>query len=417
MKRKIFNVLAVFVASLLVVSTALAFGLGNADGVWEYVEDNSDPATNAFCVTYGVGQGTSETARSRNNPSIQATDGNTFENQVRYGKGSSQTTSCPTTAPTSTWFDAQSGLGFDGNNTVGASVSEGTPFWLGRLTHYNNPIYLSNDGTTQPEWAFMRWIDVDVTVQGITCNNGQPPSEGSTMTFTYRVNFDETPNNASPCPYGGNNDGCYDRVQVGTAPPAASFNCPDDAVPGIYTITLLGFQPHSSTNCATQTYNSGLVNNQYITAERSTNNACLWAQISDFVPTAVEMQAFTATRDGSTVKLAWQTVSEENNLGFNLYRSETMDGAKTMLNTALVPSAVPGSSEGAGYEFVDTAPLTGVAYYWLEHLDISGSAEMLGPVEVEALSWTASPYLRLFLPVIKTGTGFLFTTPQAELEY
>lgn len=390
-RRKYLSLLIAGALSLALAGTALAFAMGNIDGVWEYVEDNTDPNSNAFCVTYGTGQGTSETARSRNDPAIQGTGG-TDENQVHYGKGSSVYGDCPTTSAgvTSSWFDAQSGLGFDGNNSVGSSLLEGTPFWLGRLTHYNRPIYLSNDGSTPSDWAFMRWVDVDVVVSGITCSNGQPPNEGGSLTFTYRVNFDETPNGCSsynPCQYTNYgtcpSEGCPDRVQVASAPPAASFTCDDadEPVQGVYTITLLGFQPHTSSDCSTQTYNPANLSNNYVTRESTTNNACLWAQISDFEPTAVELKSFTAEAGKKEIVLRWETTSETDNLGFNLYRATgAADAERVQLNADLIP-ADPGSTTGAQYQFVDSnVSRNTLYYYWLEDVDIYGKAGLHGAV-------------------------------------
>lgn len=381
MKKKIiFGLSGGTLLALMMVGVVLAFAMGNADGVWEYVEDNTT-TTNAYCTTYGTGPGTSETARSRNDPSIQGALGGTDENQVHYGKGSGVSGDCPTSAPKSVWFDAQSGLGFDGNNAIGTNLLEGTPFWIGRATHYNRPIYLTDDGQTPENWAFMQWVDLDVQVAGILCGNGQPPNEGSTLTFTYRINFDETPNAVTPCPYGGNTNGCYDKIEIGSAPPAASFTCDDanEPVQGIYTITLLGFQPHTTTNCSAQTYNSSLIQTQFITAEDSTNHACLWAQISDFVPTAVTLQQFDALVGAEGVVLSWETTSEVDTLGFNLYRAAVEDGERVLVNAEMIPGNVaPGSLDGAAYSFIDAEGMLG-AYYWLEEVEIDGSTSLYGP--------------------------------------
>lgn len=384
MKKKfLFGLSGAAILSLLSVFVVLAFAMGNADGVWEYVEDDTT-IYNAYCTTYGTGPGTSETDRSRNVPSIQGALGGTDENQVHYGKGTDYySDSCPTSAPTSGWFDEQSGLGFDGNNAIGANLLEGTAFWIGRLTHYNRPVYLNDDNSapTAGSWQFMEWVDIDVQVAGILCGNGKPPNEGSTLTFTYRVNFDETPNSASPCPYGGNTDGCYDAVSIGSAPPAVAFTCDDadEPVEGIYTITLLGFQPHNSSTCSTQTYNSGSIATQFITAESSTNHACLWAQISDFVPTAVTLQGFEALAGSEGVVLNWETISEVDTLAFNLYRAVTEDGERVLVNDELIPSNLaPGSLDGAVYSFVDPAGFAG-AYYWLEEVEIDGGTSLYGP--------------------------------------
>lgn len=392
MKIRKFIPAALAVVLLVVMAgVAYAFGMGNVDGVWQYVEDN--PAGGAYCVTYGTGQGNSTTARSRNNPAIQ-TPPNTDENQVRYGKGSSTTGDCPTSAPTLNWFNQQSGLGFDGNNNVGASLTEGVPFWLGRLTHYNFPIYLTDSGATPPQANFLEWVDIDVTVTGIVCGNGQAPNEGSTLTFTYRVLFDETPNNADPCPYGGNANGCYDAVTIDTNPTPTNFSCTalDEPNPGAYTIALLGFQGHgTSTDCSTQTYNSSAIATQFITQEQSTNNACLWAQIVDFVPTAVTLADFSAVQQGDAILLTWETSMELDNRGFNLYRGTSPAGPDRQLNDLLIPSQSQGGPIGYIYTWEDQAELVPDTsyFYWLEDVDIHGATSMHGPVSVDFTAPTA----------------------------
>ena len=46
-------------------------------------------------------------------------------------------------------------------------------------------------------------------------------------------------------------------------------------------------------------------------------------------PTNVTVSSFTGSSHLSTAQLDWETASEIGLLGFNLYRSETLDGAKT----------------------------------------------------------------------------------------
>jgi hypothetical protein len=357
-------------------------------------------AEGAYCVTYATGAGTSETARSRNNPGIQGALGGTDENQVHYGRGSNIEGDCPATGdPGNTWFDAQSGLGFDGNDSVGTGLLEGTPFWLGRLTHYNRPI-------TVPDSNNFEWIDIDIQVSGILCSNGQPPNEGSILTFTYRIDFDETPNGADPCKYpnGPNQNGCSDAVIIGTNPPAAKFTCDDvdEPVQGEYTISLLGFQPHTSNDCSTQTYNSSNITTQFLTAEQVTSNACLWAQIADFVPTSVNLKSFTATAGQDAIVLNWETTSEVENLGFNIYRAESVAGERTQLNASQIASFEPGSPNGFTYGYTDNTVAKGVTYnYWLEDVDIYGKTTLRGPATAQVKEdWLATLVNKIFMPLL-----------------
>jgi len=393
MKRKIkISAIIGLVITLIMVSGVLAGSIGNIDGVWQYVEDNPDPTSNAYCVTYGTGPGTSETARSRNNPAVQSPP-TTDENQIHYGKYTSTLSqwNCPTGAPTSDFFDAQSGLGFDGNDNVG-TLSGAQVFLLGRLTHYNRPIWLSDNGSTPADWAYMKWIDIDLNVTGVKCTSLDgtgtvDPINGTSHTFTYRVNFDETPNfcdAANPCKYTnfGNcpTEGCPDAVTVSIAPPSETIQCGTNALPaeqGTWTLVLDGFVENgTSTTCPAAP--SGTYSTQYVTRERTTNHACLYGQIAGFVPAAVTLKNFSATITEDGVLLNWETLSEVNTLGFNLYRSETLEAEKVLVNPKLILSNLaPGSLEGALYEYLDGANAA-EAYYWLEEIEIDGTATSYG---------------------------------------
>lgn len=112
-------------------------------------------------------------------------------------------------------------------------------------------------------------------------------------------------------------------------------------------------------------------------------------------PTAVKLVSFTARPSGPAVLVAWETAAEWDNLGFNLYRQNTLDGPATCLNAALIPSRSPGSGEGATYTFLDT-PVEGGAIYFctLEDVDQNGVRTPHGPVQATA------PYAA-FLPVVE----------------
>ncbi len=105
-------------------------------------------------------------------------------------------------------------------------------------------------------------------------------------------------------------------------------------------------------------------------------------------PTAVELLWFEATGGTEAITLGWETSSEINNLGFNLYRAESPDGPRTQINAELIPSLVPpGSTYGAVYEYVDNDVLPGITYYyWLEKLDVYGNTELFGPVDAQVTS-------------------------------
>jgi hypothetical protein len=93
-------------------------------------------------------------------------------------------------------------------------------------------------------------------------------------------------------------------------------------------------------------------------------------------PTAVELVSFEATGLKKAVLLTWETASEVDNLGFNLYRATSLDGPRTRINDELIPAAIfPGR-----YEYLDTRLPRRIYYYWLEDLDIYGRTTLHGPV-------------------------------------
>ncbi len=110
-----------------------------------------------------------------------------------------------------------------------------------------------------------------------------------------------------------------------------------------------------------------------------------------FAPLAVTLAGFSAVQQGDTILATWETASELDNLGFNLYRGVDPTGPDRQLNAALIPSQSPGSSGGYAYTWEDRADLLpGVTYfYWLEDVDIHGATTMHGPVSVTMQTPTA----------------------------
>ena len=102
-------------------------------------------------------------------------------------------------------------------------------------------------------------------------------------------------------------------------------------------------------------------------------------------PTAVELARFEAWPEGAPIHVEWETVSEIDNLGFNLYRAGAPDGPYTKLNDELIPTQVPGQPGGAVYVWPDSTVRAGRTYYYqLEAMDIYGNTAMHGPIRVKA---------------------------------
>ncbi len=88
------------------------------------------------------------------------------------------------------------------------------------------------------------------------------------------------------------------------------------------------------------------------------------------------------------MQVSWETVSELNNAGFNLYRALAADGQRSLL--AYMPPAAPGSTAGAAYRVRDDAVAAGqTLWYWLEAVDVSGASQLFGPVSLAVEAPTA----------------------------
>jgi hypothetical protein len=99
------------------------------------------------------------------------------------------------------------------------------------------------------------------------------------------------------------------------------------------------------------------------------------------IPTAVELVSFEAIPKARGIRITWETASEIDTLGFNLYRAESLDEVPTRLNDSLIPAGAPGSPGGESYTWLDRPVEAGHTYfYWLEDVDLSGRATRHGPV-------------------------------------
>jgi hypothetical protein len=107
-------------------------------------------------------------------------------------------------------------------------------------------------------------------------------------------------------------------------------------------------------------------------------------------PLAAVLADFSATAGEDHILLAWSTVSEIDNQGFNLYRRTEALGAVERINDALIPSQAPGGSQGFAYTWQDSAVAANTTYhYWLEAVDLQGATQRFGPVSATLASPTA----------------------------
>ena len=89
----------------------------------------------------------------------------------------------------------------------------------------------------------------------------------------------------------------------------------------------------------------------------------------------VELSVFTATTSGENVILQWRTESEINNLGFDVYRSESPEGQFVKVNPVYIKGAGTDATPH-DYQFADESAVVGKTYYYyLEAISFSGERE------------------------------------------
>jgi len=131
---------------------------------------------------------------------------------------------------------------------------------------------------------------------------------------------------------------------------------------------------------------AGMGENQIIWYENKINNNTTTTTIPVITTTTtapatiIKLSSFAAIPKSDRIILEWSTESEIDNVGFNLYRSETENGQYTKTNASLIP-AQGSASQGASYEFVDKDVKNRKTYWYkLEDVDLNGTSNMHGPV-------------------------------------
>jgi len=97
----------------------------------------------------------------------------------------------------------------------------------------------------------------------------------------------------------------------------------------------------------------------------------------------VVLSSFTAIFTDSTVILKWVTESEENNLGFNIYRSKSKNGPFEKINLRLIKGAGTTASRH-GYQYIDDdVDVKGKYYYYIEDIDFAGAKSKSEIIQVK----------------------------------
>ena len=134
-------------------------------------------------------------------------------------------------------------------------------------------------------------------------------------------------------------------------------------------------------------------------------------------PLAVTLASFTANVQPATgVALAWETMSDSNIRGFNMYRGGSESGPWTKLNNEEIASPTPGSFTGNAYNFTDSTAAAGATYwYQLEDVSLSGAVAshppmmvvVNAPTAVKLAGLGAAPALSTVMPLAAIGFALL----------
>lgn len=121
---------------------------------------------------------------------------------------------------------------------------------------------------------------------------------------------------------------------------------------------------------------------------------------TDNVITEVDLLTFTAEAKETHILVQWETATEKDNLGFNLYRATSIAGDRIKLNATLIPSSSPGDMLGSSYAYIDIRDIVAetVYYYWLEDIDLEGFATIHGPRSTRTSGLFATN--KIYLPSI-----------------
>jgi hypothetical protein len=114
------------------------------------------------------------------------------------------------------------------------------------------------------------------------------------------------------------------------------------------------------------------------------------------------------------VRLRWQTETEFDSAGFNIYRSDSPSGVFAKVNEGIVPTGAD-SLSGASYEYLDYDVERGERYYYrLEDVGLDGRAELSGQIEASA------PEVSFWVPLLAggcvlVGLALLFSSHLSEV--
>jgi len=128
----------------------------------------------------------------------------------------------------------------------------------------------------------------------------------------------------------------------------------------------------------TQARSAGWIATEYNNQSSPSDFYTLAAEESN-PPTLITLVSFDVYPEQGDARIEWQTKSEVENLGFNLYRTSADGTGSVKLNASLIPGLVS-SAIGKAYTYVDTGIRGGsTVCYTLEDIDLHEQSTYHGP--------------------------------------
>ncbi len=164
---------------------------------------------------------------------------------------------------------------------------------------------------------------------------------------------------------------------------SAGTNLPKDGAGDLISITYRVTVPDEIVNISINEGSSKLTNwPDVLSIPFNATDAVIYT--SSCIPNAVDLKSFDVLRKSKKAILSWETASEIDIQGFNIYRSGKKDGKLKKVNEYLIPADAVGSSSGATYQITNSSLKPWKTYfYWLEWVDMDSNSTLYGPIKAK----------------------------------
>ena len=103
-------------------------------------------------------------------------------------------------------------------------------------------------------------------------------------------------------------------------------------------------------------------------------------------PLPIQLSSFTVTIEGSSIaRLSWRTVSELNNYGFEVQKSDTTQQRYQSIPNVFIPGHGT-TNEPQHYSYVDSTVIPGTWYYRLKQIDFDGTVHYSDGIRANTLT-------------------------------